>query len=307
MPATRTDTHRPSFLDPAEYVFAGQADFHHEEGFVEMEDGMDDRDWFVGNMASRGRCDHCGAGPLRYAVFFLHTPSNQIVTVGCKCAGILNLGSKTEREIRERGIEVARQAKRAAWEAENFLYAAAAQYLREMQEANYQYGQAMGAWNEAWDAADAREPGAKAPYPAPKPPAGYDAFISDLGFKLNRYGFLTEKQVAAVLVSRERSVAYAAKRQAEQDALATVAPLTEGRREITGEVVSTKFVDDDFGGNLKMLVREADGNKVWGTVPRSLDGDIKGATVTFTATVERSRDDEHFGFFKRPTKAQVAA
>jgi len=66
-----------------------------------------------------------------------------------------------------------------------------------------------------------------------------------------------------------------------------------------------------------MLDKETDGNKVWGTVPEAaflndpesgstlpLDA-LKGREVEFTAAVERSRDDEHFGFYKRPTKVTV--
>ena len=57
-----------------------------------------------------------------------------------------------------------------------------------------------------------------------------------------------------------------------------------------------------------MLVEFDDGNRVWGTVPKALfTGETsgpEGRRVVFTAKVERSGDDEHFGFFSRPSKAQ---
>lgn len=106
----------------------------------------------------------------------------------------------------------------------------------------------------------------------------------------------------------------AAARAAEPEATAVI----EGRIAITGEVLTVKFQDNDYGGAMKMLIRDDRGFKLWGTRPRSLDGDYdpndrqrwipgaeKGDRVTFTATIERSGDDETFGFFKRPTKASI--
>ena len=69
-------------------------------------------------------------------------------------------------------------------------------------------------------------------------------------------------------------------------------------------MLSTKWVENGFGGSLKMLVQHEDGWKVWGSVPSSIDVD-KGSRVRFTATVEQSNDDALFGFFKRPAKAEV--
>ena len=89
-------------------------------------------------------------------------------------------------------------------------------------------------------------------------------------------------------------------------------PLVEGRRQVTGVILSTKWQDSQYGETLKMLVKEDDGNKVWGTVPTVLQnmtlstqyhdengmwqeieaplpGGLKGQAVVFTATVERSR------------------
>ncbi len=80
-------------------------------------------------------------------------------------------------------------------------------------------------------------------------------------------------------------------------------PVKEGRYEVQGEVLSTKWQESDFGGSLKMLV-EVDGFKVWGSVPSALGPLERGDRVAFTATVEASSDDKSFGFFKRPTKAR---
>jgi len=139
-------------------------------------------------------------------------------------------------------------------------------------------------------------------------------FYRDLLDKALRYGNLTPNQLAAVLRSIERDTERAAERAAE---LKGVEPLPEGRRTVTGEIVSCKWRDGQFPG-FKIVVREATGNRVWGTLATSLDPELNprlndegidsyeglvGRTVTMTATVTRSDDDEHFGFFKRPAGA----
>lgn len=138
-----------------------------------------------------------------------------------------------------------------------------------------------------------------------------EMFVHSLAWKLEKYGSLSEKQVAAIQRGLDRAKA----RQAEAEALKTADPLAEGRYEIEGEVVSIKSGSTDYGSWTKMLVKLADGNKVFGSIPDALwsipDGPGtrmvgRGDRVTFTARVERSGDDEHFGFFSRPTKAGLS-
>lgn len=111
-----------------------------------------------------------------------------------------------------------------------------------------------------------------------------------------------------------RQAVLAAERQAEHQAAEAI---VNGKQTITGVVVSTKFVEGYYGGVTKMLIKDDKGFKVWGSVPAALydamndEGEyldaLKGRRVTFTATVEASNDDDKFGFFKRPTKAAIAA
>lgn len=124
-------------------------------------------------------------------------------------------------------------------------------------------------------------------------------------------------------------------KEAEKAArLATAERVPEGRGTITGVVVSWKMVEDHFsysgGSTLKILVEDDRGFRVFGTCPTKLSDDIydgfyadrerdydgpdvwknealRGARVTFTATVEPSDDDPYFGWFKRPTKPSVLA
>jgi hypothetical protein len=87
-------------------------------------------------------------------------------------------------------------------------------------------------------------------------------------------------------------------------------PLPEfaGRAEIEGTIVSASWRETDFGMSLKIVVRHADGWRVWGSAPASLGSDeaaLIGRRVRFSAAVDRSADKPSFGFFKRPTKAEL--
>jgi hypothetical protein len=83
--------------------------------------------------------------------------------------------------------------------------------------------------------------------------------------------------------------------------------LEEGRQKLVGTVKSTKTVPGYMGGiTYKMLVELENGNRVYGTIPGSISGDV-GNTVEFMAKVTPSEDDTHFGFFSRPTKASEVA
>ena len=120
-----------------------------------------------------------------------------------------------------------------------------------------------------------------------------------------------------------RQAVWAAERQADHAAAEAIAA---GKQTITGKIISTKLVDG-FGYNqtvLKMVVKDDRGFKVYGTVPQAIIDEavprphslgaqvwdyevLKGQRITFSATVQASDDDDKFGFFKRPTKAALAA
>lgn len=150
-----------------------------------------------------------------------------------------------------------------------------------------------------------------------------ESFRYSLYGKLAKYGSLSERQIAAV----QRGIDRAAEREAEQAALATAPALVVGKLDIEGEILTTKLQKSQFGATLKMLVKLDDGNKVWGSVPRELEQftwytrwydehgtyqetppvtkRLEGCRVAFTATVQRSNDDPHFGFFSRPRKSRL--
>jgi hypothetical protein len=115
-------------------------------------------------------------------------------------------------------------------------------------------------------------------------------------------------------------MARAEKREVERNAeWEAAADCPEGRVEVTGVILSVDIRETAFGSQWKMLVRDDSGFKVWGSIPQKLkeqtetflnhqffDGtDLKGKRVSFIAAITPSKDDQKFGFLKRPTKAKL--
>jgi len=317
---TRTDAHSPKNFDPAEYVEVGYFDNHYEDGYCSIDEGYADKDGIAGNYEARGRCDHCGAGPLRYGGLFYHAKSDTIVAVGLVCAGKLAMTSRTAYDMakiaKANREERERRVKREEWIAADPTNAEAAEYIAQIEAEHQAHSEAVdryndvheAAWREAYetnglDSQAAQKHARSVAGSFPRPKHSRSSFVFDIVHKFNRYGTLSEKQVAAILRIRQSEIEFDAKREAEAAKLADAAPLAEGRYEIVGEIVSIKTGENDFGFWTKMLVKMEDGNKVYGTVPSALGTPERGDRVSFTARVEPSKDDEHFGFFSRPTKA----
>lgn len=111
-------------------------------------------------------------------------------------------------------------------------------------------------------------------------------------------GRLTERQGEAAL----RVAAEVAEKAARP-----VVAVPAGRQIVTGTVRSAKWVENGFGGALKILVEDDRGFRVYGSAASALQGFglDRGARVTFTATLEPKDGEEGFGFYSRPTKAAL--
>lgn len=317
--ATRTDIDRPAEFNPDDYVVIDYLDLKRPEYFpgcpIEVYEEIvaqwryaierhfpDHRTEGEGHQ-SISQCNHCGHPHLRYVAVVEHTPSGRKLAFGEICAERCEIQGRDKFRAKFIKDKAALDKARMENEARRAAFTASApdvvEFLRGL---NTDY--------------DSREP----------------EFLLSLRGQLDRKGELSEAQVEAArkfLVKRQEREARIA---AEQEQLKDAPPLAEGKRQIEGEIVSTKIQTSDYGSALKMLVREDDGNKVWGTVPRNIeeislgrvryedagvdeDGrsfvpvdegvELPGQRIRFNATVERSNNDEHFGFFKRPIKAEL--
>lgn len=278
---TRTDIHRPSVIEPANYQFVA---FEHLKS-----DGIGDAIYMqmqrrlirehmarTGDTYSRhahgGNCHICGAAAI-YTALFYHADSRAYVRTGLECAEKLECDGVEQfrREIKT-ALEQAtgkRKAK-AVLEAAGLAHAWTI-YLTD-------------------SANDKRD----------------ESTLREIIGKLVKYGSISEAQTRFLrsLADRiERRPAIEAQRAAETEAAAPV-PVTDKRVTVSGKVLTVRKSDPDAGqfGD-RMLIQHADGWKVWGSVPLALDGVKHGDNVVFDARIKVSDKDSKFGFFSRPTKA----
>lgn len=130
--------------------------------------------------------------------------------------------------------------------------------------------------------------------------AGHSRFILEARADVVLHGeTLTEAQVAALRKAIDD----------EAQRLAAEIEVPEGRQVVEAEVLKVKDEEDTFspyGGTVWKMLVQADGFRLYGSVPSSLVGSIeRGSRVRFTATLQPK--ETGFGFYKRPTKAEVLA
>jgi hypothetical protein len=166
--------------------------------------------------------------------------------------------------------------------------------------------------------------------------AGHCPFVVDVARKWARGKKVTDAMLEAVPGAAEKWAA-GAERKAERERLEAerianavrVAEVAGNGAELTGRILGIKDKENDYGVETKMLFEDERGFRLWGTVPRALlralidagalsyersGGDYDGdrywhlaeerPRVAFVANVEES-DDEVFGFFKRPRRAEL--
>jgi hypothetical protein len=327
---TRTDIHRPSApeFDPENYIVRGFADFHDTEGYrpVQVVSALVDEGYSFGSAPhGSGQCSHCGAA-LRYAALLSHEPTKTLLYVGETCLD--NRFSTTAAEFSRMRKEAAAKAEatRRQGKAHDFF-----EQHPDMVDLTYIHNICVAGGEREWTTQyNYEETFATEAEAAAALKGDYDGVImgykrgttwdeqvrmgkwtsvlQDMGWKVQKYGSLSDAQISfarKMLGWLSEAEAKRAEREAATAALvATGVEVPTGRIVVEGTVLSTKWVENGFGGALKMLVQNEAGWKVWGSVPSSIDVD-KGTNVRFTATVEKSNDDALFGFFKRPAKAEV--
>lgn len=269
----RVDVHRPSVIRPDDYELAPPI-----EGLPWWKSGP-----YVDYGTVAGTCDHCGHA-IRYAVRYLYTPTGQIVTFGQDCDSLI--GTSKDRaayeftKLRERARKDEREAKAKLEMAERVASFTRAypDIVEWMNDHNWE--------NERFD------------------------FLNDMQRSLATYGYLTTAQAEATRKIINKRIEQAQARLAEPQPT-ELAP--EGKVTVRGKIISTKVVNTLYGNQTKMLVKLDNGNKVYGTMPNSIESaiwknDIEdfnpvGVTVEFSATFNRNED--HFSFYSRPTKGTV--
>jgi hypothetical protein len=322
--ATRTDVHAPASaeFDPSLYDYRAAGDYGTSTERPDLREANAEIDalqrlgYQVADHQREGRCGHCGARHRYFAVLARHDV-REILLVGEQC-----LGHRFDAGLTKADFQALRAAAGLDRKAQRKLAA-----FRELCDAHpaLAYADYAGDIMDAYVQRSTRDGASDAVHL--RAGAGWAlSTLVDIAYKARKHGQVSPKQVALVerlLVELDEKVtAYEAELAAkEEEPLAPPAPT--GRVEVEGEVVHTKWQENDFGGALKMLVVADAGWRVYASVPTALCGSghydektgswietataDKGDRVAFTATLERSRDDESFAFAKRPTKARFVS
>lgn len=217
-------------------------------------------------------CAHCGNGRVRWITAAKHLPTNDVVVFGSDCTERLGFANKF------------------AWKLA---------VLKSKAEAGHAK---MKVWNQRVKFLEANPDFAAAVEQAKGELHKGNSFVHDVIGKLNQFGSLSERQVAAVLKSLARDIESVSRKAAEAVEVKGDAP--EGRVTVTGVILSTKDVEGVYGWTRKMLVKLENNSRVWVTVP-SKSGVVKDDTITFTATFTVSKDDKSFAFGSRPSLVKV--
>lgn len=318
--AQRIDEHRPSAIRPEDYAFEFGYDAQPPMGwgFGEVTDPeqmrrmretyeamLQEHIELLRPIRESGtstyndpyRCDHCGAH-MRYGMVYRHLPSEDVITVGEICAEntmrVPNRATLVMKRLRE---AAAAARMREAEDKE-------ARERRELAERDYPEAvkviRAIVAESETAQAILADRD-------APLYEIDALPFLENVAVKHLRRGYLSERQAAAIVKGYAARQARQVERQEREK---TAEPCPAGRIWVEGRVLSTKTQENDFGTRCVMTVEDDRGFRVWGTEPSTIKGapygdEIRGRRIKFKATIERSDRDEFFGFFKRPSNAEV--
>ena len=146
--------------------------------------------------------------------------------------------------------------------------------------------------------------------------------LRDMVRKLNKYGSLSDKQVAFALAlpGRIEETRRRAEQRARERAEEKKAPAPRGRVTFEGRVVSAKWHETGFGNSIKMTIKVETPEGVWlawvtaGSDLREayfatgqtgdMVGWLRGRRISLTATLTPG-NEPHFAFGKRPTGAKV--
>jgi len=291
----RDDVHSPKNLIPENYEFVGIQLFNDEV--------PDDRNIIIEHINHTGGkfsthdhggfCDVCGnPNVLNYAVFY-HKPTNTYIKTGLECADTISTFASAAlkdaiQEVNRKKYLETRQKKAEARK----------KYIKDVFLTSLK-GTVLELYASLLDT-------------PPSTNESYEqATLRNILSHGAQYGSLTNRQWAyaeKLAKAIENPLAPPAPSAPE-----TKVPVSEGKYEITGKILSIKYknIEETPYPGYRMLVEDAEGRKYYGSAPAALlesVGDVEsliGREIIFSATVNRSSNDPYFGFFKRPKLVKI--
>lgn len=273
--ATST-VHNPVNFDPSKYEVVDYLDNRRPLFWGDVESYEAEVVWWEQDMKNNfgvdwktkiHRCVHCGNSNVRWITAVRHIPTNTVVAFGADCTHRLHFLNRND-------FKLAQLQKKAQNAKMRFVI------WTKKQEFLKTHPEIVAALAEIVNPIHER-----------------NMFAKDVLGNLDRYGSLSERQITAVLASLKRDEEFA--RRKAEEALEVKGDAPSGRVAVTGEVLSKKDKQTDFGWVTKLLIKLANNSRVYVSNPSGLVAEV-GAMVTLTATWTPKVDDKSFAFGSRP-------
>lgn len=142
---------------------------------------------------------------------------------------------------------------------------------------------------------------------------------ADIRTRFLEWGTLSDAQEELLYKLEKQNEEYKKSQQEEAERKYIPVPDGNGRVAVEGVILNAQYRESAYGTVAKVLVRvdtEEGSFKLWGTLPRHIEDDafnnseeglkgLRNKVIRFTAKLQRSDKDAEFGFFSRPTKAEL--
>lgn len=304
---TRTDIHRPSVLNAADYhyicmLYSPSCGDPMADALIAaaarrtLQSVMQSTGAKFSHHKADGCCGVCGTRCMYYAVF-RHVDSNCLIRVGIDCTAKMFDGDEDAfRPIRAAISEIKDLVAVERRNKAGRLKAAAVLELAGQQA--------------AWDIFTRDDCSTQE-----------SRTIVDMVGKLVRYGALSQEQheyIDTLLHRIQNADQIEADRRAAWEA---AEPVPAGRQALSGLILSVRLQEGFRGYEMKCLLQDDRGFKIWMTLPAAAyqylsDAGALGGSqqrmklqrvvrMTCTATLEQSSKDAKFGFGKRPSSASI--
>lgn len=264
----RTDTHRPSAINPEEYTFVACDYFGPSFGGSEL---IGDRKFYHDHMArtggkvaqhhNTGTCHICGASAM-YVARYHHRPTNTYITTGMDCADKMDIGEAVAFKSFRKRIRAGLKVRAGKNKAKRILEENGLGNIWNI----YEYG-----YDDHWKT---EEP-----------------IIQSIVAKLVQYGNISEKQVAFIkslvdrIANRATIEAARAAKRAEEAAISKHIGTVGERTDFT---LTARFVtsfETQFGTMHVHVMNDAAGNVV--VYKGSNEIAKRGETVSLKATIKK--------------------
>ena len=297
----RTDIHRPSAIQPEDYVFIACHYTPKGGDIIDFAALKYEREVFRKHMEETGgrysshdhggNCHVCGAWFIDHAIYY-HRSTNSYLNIGFDCADKLSIGDA-------RAFRDWRTARKGAYELKSGkLKAQAILEEHELDRAWELFSTLASDFDDNSENWKALFDGLSGSLLSRTQDNVHTLF--DIVRRLIKYGNISEKQTEFLWTLIQR-IDNAKETQAERDAeKASAKDAPEGRIDFEGTLVSKKYVEGYYGVQLKGTVKTTDGWCVYLTIPAVAENYEVGDDISLRATLTVSDDDSKFAFGKRP-------